>query len=434
MKVAWFTPLSKKTGVSRYSIAAVKALSEALDIDVWAEKRKDNLDIEARVIEVPVKPSREALKGYDLVVYNFGNNIEHHGRIYDWYKNVRGVVILHDKLMHDFFAFLYIVKLAKPEIYLSMMRHYYGAKAEPFSRVVLKRAFAHEASPEFHLLDQCVWNASGVIVHSRESLDLVKGLTPVPSRLLYFPYESNFTPAHSKKELGLPDGKKIAIQYGHITPNKYSHRVLESIASDRTLKESIFFVLAGDNDSSYGEQIKDTVKSLGLQKSVLLTGYLDDALLQSYFCHSDICVNLRFPSAEGASWSLVEQMSAGKVIIAARAGFFDEMPDDCLLKIDHPFETRVLAELMKKAAFDEQFSKNLAGNAYRFAANNFRPASYRDRFMELVKAVMECKKSMDEVDRVTDSAAAHVSALGLDTAAQMALQTITASGLYAGGK
>ena len=75
-----------------------------------------------------------------------------------------------------------------------------------------------------------------------------------------------------------------------------------------------------------------------------LIGYVDDNTLAAYYRDADVLCNLRNPALEGASWSLVEQMSLGKPIIVSDNGFYSEIPGECVFKISLENEEEELAK------------------------------------------------------------------------------------------
>ena len=59
----------------------------------------------------------------------------------------------------------------------------------------------------------------------------------------------------------------------------------------------------------------------------------DDETMQSLVALSDVAVNLRHPSTESASGSLIEQLYFRKPVIVSKVGVYDELPDDVVVKI-----------------------------------------------------------------------------------------------------
>lgn len=409
MKIAWFTPLSKRTGISKYNLSAVNALSKKVDLDVWTIKDRDNLNIEGvNVYEIVLSDENiRKLKDYDVVIYNMGNNIDFHYEIYEFYNRVKGIVILHDKIMHHFLAGYFLKKVKMPDRYVSVMDYYYGGIGREVAERSIKKpppVWETDEVINYPLFEPLLWNTYGIVVHSKDFLEMVKKISPVPSRCifhLFYRYPDDNL-CLTRKELKIPDNKFILLQYGHITSNKNVHKVLEVIAKDRELRNRVYFIVAGDHNTPYGEYIKNLIQEKGLYDTVLLTGYVSDTVLHSYIECTDICINLRFPSTEGASWSLIEQFYFKKSIIATRIGFFAEVPDECILKIEPPINTKELSDAIKLLINNKEYREKIAFNGSKFAYQNFSPDVYAKNFVSFITEVLSFKPSVNFIDRVSD--------------------------------
>lgn len=411
MRIAWFTPLSRKTGVSKYSLLALQALSESYELDVWTVRTEDDYDLEGRfsVHEIGTDPDTvEKLDDYDLVVYNMGNNSDFHVQIYEVYKRKKGVVIIHDKIMHHILAYLCLIRAERPELYFSYLDHYYGKDGVAAARGSFAKGpplWDTDEVVDYPFLELCFWNATGIIVHSKENLEFARAKSVAPSELIYFPfYSREDLPAPSGKNLDLPDGRTVVLQYGYIAPNKNPHLMLEAMALDPVLKDSLYFVIAGRCEESYEARLRGLIEKNGLQGSVRITGYIDDDELFDYISRSDICLNLRFPSTEGASWTLLEQMFFSKAIIATATGFYNEMPDDIILKVGTPIDIEELRGAVKRLIDDKDLLATLSSNAREFAMNNFSKKKYAERFKSFLGRVNWFRDVLGFVDRVSDEA------------------------------
>src|SRR5271166_4499299 len=113
MKIAWLTPLSKKSAIARASVAIVEELAKIADVHLLHFENG-----EARETSVPVKRFASAaavdertLDRYDVAIYNFGNYLPFHREIFLLSRRHPGICILHDLVMHHFFAAYYFEDL-----------------------------------------------------------------------------------------------------------------------------------------------------------------------------------------------------------------------------------------------------------------------------------------------------------------------------------
>jgi len=87
----------------------------------------------SREISVPVRRFRTAsdvdeqtLSKYDVVVYNFGNHLPFHREIFLLSRRHPGICVLHDFVMHHFFAEYYFNELHDPAAYALLIERVYG--------------------------------------------------------------------------------------------------------------------------------------------------------------------------------------------------------------------------------------------------------------------------------------------------------------------
>jgi glycosyltransferase involved in cell wall biosynthesis len=410
MKIAWLTPLSKRTGVARYSLSVVNALSKIATVDVWTTKHEDNYSLgkDIKVYEITLdEKTYQQLDNYDVIVYNTGNNIAFHCEINELCTKKKGIVIIHDRVLHHYFAHIYLDEIKNPDSYISVMKYWYGSYGLNAAKLSLKTpppVWETEDVAKYPLFEHLLWNTYGIVVHSKDLLDKVRMISPVPSKHIFHPFyhypEENIS--LSREDLKIPDNKIILLQYGHITPNKNVHKVINAISENPEVRDYVYFIVAGDCNTSYGKKIKSLIKEKGLHNTISLTGHVSDSVLHAYIKNADICINLRFPSTEGASGSLIEQLYFKKPVIATRIGFFAEIPDECILKVESPVNISELSNAIKLLINNKEFRKKLALNGSEFARKNFSPDLYAKNFAGFIKDVLSSKTSIDFIDSVSD--------------------------------
>ena len=126
MKIAWLSPFRKYgSGIGQFSAAACNGLLRgghevvvfASDLGPADEPYCSNLPI-VRLTDSDHETVLSSLDDFDLVAYNLGDHAGYHRSIYDLSRKHRGIVILHDLVMRDFFAgyFLWPGWLTSPGI------------------------------------------------------------------------------------------------------------------------------------------------------------------------------------------------------------------------------------------------------------------------------------------------------------------------------
>ncbi len=407
MKLAWFTPFSRRSAIARFSEAVVRELARHHTVDLWYPKVSDPRAAGVRIVcfrdAAEVDPNR--LAEYDLLVYNLGNHLPFHREIYEISRRFPGLCIMHDFVMHHFFAAYYLEYLQQPQAYVTAMGRLAGARGAALAEDVLAgrrpRIWETDEVVNYPFFEEAIRGAYGVITHSEFFRRRVEAVSPVPVTRLHLPYE--LTPVRSvlsRKDLGLSDSKLLIITVGHVNPNKRVLSVLQALASNRDLLDRIVYVILGPCEPRYQAELKAAIKRLGLESAVRLAGYVEDELLQAYLRHADLCVNLRFPSIEGASASLVEEMLHGKAVIVTDTGFYSELPDDCVMKIRSENELWDLTSALRRLVTDASTRQAVGSRAREFAEKYFRPDQYAREFLKFAWEVRHARPMLELADRL----------------------------------
>ena len=92
------------------------------------------------------------------------------------------------------------------------------------------------------------------------------------------------------------------------------------------------YLLVGSKSPNYDPTRQ--IEMLDLADRVKSTGYVAAEDLPYYLAASDVCLNLRYPTAGETSASLLRIMGAGVPVLVSRTGSFEELPDDAAGKVD----------------------------------------------------------------------------------------------------
>ncbi|OYW07953.1 MAG: hypothetical protein B7X34_09805, partial [Acidobacteriia bacterium 12-62-4] len=312
------------------------------------------------------------LADFDLVVYNFGNHLPFHGEIFKVSRQHPGVVILHDYVMHHFFAALYLEAQQDPAGYTAEMEHWYGVSGRAAAERSLKgeRVWESDEVVNFPLVERCTEGALGVVAHSEYLLDAVRMAFAGPVRKINLPYELPANPtAGGRASLNVPPGALLLVTIGHVNPNKRVHAVLEAMGPE------MHYVVAGPADPAYQKRLDRIVAERGLGGRVQFLGRVSDEVLHTCLAAADICLNLRQPAIEGASASVIEEMLYGKPVVVTDIGFYRELPPDCVVKVDPADEAAGLRAALAKLA-DATEREEMGARAMAYAAATFRADNY----------------------------------------------------------
>ncbi|HTD24035.1 MAG TPA: glycosyltransferase [Terriglobales bacterium] len=376
------------------------------ELDLWISENTDLLPAQIRTVHYePEQHLHEKLQRYDLVVYNMGDYLPYHDSLHTVLQQHSGLIILHDRVLHHFYASLYLSKMKDPEKYISEMSLFYGVEGQEFAKSLDPSAPALGTNEvtRFPLYERAIANASGIVVHSPGHAELIRQRWIGPVKALFLPcYDRNIELASS-----LPGNqsknKLLLLTVGVVNRNKHSEIVIDALASHPRLAQSVEYVIIGsyNEGDEYVRGLKNKISQCGLQETVKLMGYQPDAVLHEYLARADLFITLRLPAMEGASASLMQQLPFGKPIMAYDTGCYSEFPDDVIVKIpagDTDAFIRKLTELVS----NESLRSQIGGRAAKLAAQ-YSVQNYVEQMLDFFPEIQRQAPLLQLSDRVSQT-------------------------------
>jgi glycosyltransferase involved in cell wall biosynthesis len=168
----------------------------------------------------------------------------------------------------------------------------------------------------------------------------------------------------------------------------------------------VFYVVAGGCVLQRTfDHLQDVARQWGMLENIRFTGFIDDHTLHSYIAQADICLNLRYPSIESSSGSLVEQLYFGKPVVVTRIGAYDELPDEAVIKIDMGDEEGNLSRALEKLVDDQSHRRQVAAAGHAWALAHCSSQDYARQFVEFLSSIQKDGDTLDFVDGVADTLA-----------------------------
>ncbi len=417
MRIAWFTPFSRQSGIGRCSSEIVRHLSQLADVHVWHPETNDlrETDVTRRAFTSADSVNPQALAEYDLLVYNLGNYLPFHGEIYRLSQRFPGLCILHDFVMHHFFSDYYLERLRAPRHYVLTMKRLYGEHGRRTAEGIVTGKRRHVCESEevldFPFFEEAIRGAYGVITHAEFLRQRVERVFAGPVARFWLPYEPLAgVRVLSRSELGVPEDGLLLVTVGHVNPNKRIHVVIDALGRNPGLTRNLTYAVLGPADPAYQNRLTAAVKAHKLERVVRFLGYVSDEVLHSYITHAGACVNLRYPAMEGASGSAIEEMMQGKAMLVTDTGSFAELPDDCVIKVNPAREQDEVAAGLTKLVMDGELREALGKRAAEFAQRNFRPETYARNLVRFAREVLGAKPLLQLSDRL----AGELTAMGVN--------------------
>ncbi len=409
MRIAWFTPFSKKSAIGQCSSSVVERLTKSHEITVFASdliSHKDAwlTDVELCFLQKTKKRSLDQmLKTYDSLIYNLGDNINFHKTIYETAIKNPGIVILHDLVMHHFFASYYLDHLHDAKGYINEATFSHGEKGNQLAQRILDRTagpvWDKPTMLEFHMAKSAVFSAYGIVVHSKYSKNALVKIANVPVIQIDFPEprisQININ-ATSSADVS-PHNKIRLLTYGVINPNKMIAETVDAIGRNQFLRENVLYNIVGSysHRTPYVERIISLIENYRLQESVHLLGYQPDEILYEQMQRSDIIINIRNPHFGESSWSLLEALFIGKPVIVWKHGYYDEFPDNVVEKVN---DCNELEKSLQQLCKNETLRRTLGRRGLRFAKNAFKTSEYCEKIIDFIEVTRYNKPVLDLVD------------------------------------
>jgi glycosyltransferase involved in cell wall biosynthesis len=433
MRIAWFSPYSSRSAIGRYSRIVTTELARLHEVEIWTFCQQDLLPSTVPIHSVRShKELPAAIRDFDIAVYQMGNYWPFHGEIWRQSQRHPGVVVLHDFVMHGFFAEYFLQILRDPASYADSMKRWHGEEGEREAANFLagrrRPVWEGEDVMLFPMLRGVTDRALGVVSHSRFVVDAAAGHYFGPKIALSLPYESDLgSRLLSRRELDIGEHEYLLVTVGHVNPNKRIDQTVRAIASlPDTLKRRVVYAVLGPLDEQYASSLRNQAEQAGI--ALRLTGYASAGHMQAYLSHADLCVNLRHPNTEGASASLIEQLLASKAVITNDTGWFRELPADVTLRValnDTAGLSNALATLLQDLKVRSRFEES----AYEYASTTFRADLYAGGLSGFLDSVLR----LTAINLFTDAVAVRMQSMNIDPAESWALSIAERAGSLLAG-
>jgi glycosyltransferase involved in cell wall biosynthesis len=424
VRLAWFTPLSVASAIGAISRRIAEELAKLARIDLWVADEGPLQPTFVPVVRYRASAAFENLLcAYDFVVYNFGDSYPFHRDIYLMSRRVPGIAILHDFVMHHFFASHYLDWMRDPEAYLRAMAALYG----PEARADAERSFSRgpngwklregarlwetDRVVEYPFFEEALRGSMAAVVHSEFFRERVARVYARPLERIDLPSAQTIAQAAPRREdLGLPEGRALLLTVGHVNPNKRVHAVVEALGRNPSLASRVVYAVIGELPAGdYRRSLEAAIARYRVRDAVRLLGRASDEDLQRWLANADICINLRHPVMEGGSASLADQLNFGKAVVVSNAGVYAEIPDDCVRKIAPEREAAELPAALQDLLDNPQRRVEMARRGQAYARERFCAGTYAREFLAFARGL----EGVAPMVRYADHVAAVLAEMGV---------------------
>ena len=338
------------TGIATYDRALLEGLG-----------RIGALDRHAMDVLWPIhRAHRREIVGYELGVYQLGNNIEFHRDVYRLAVAAPGLVVLHDLAMDGFVREL-------------------EASGDPLGREAMSEAAAvplRSTDPDVTLHDplRVAWCAAvvraarGVVVHSefgRRYLEAAGTRTPV----FVVPHPAVETAGaierarrdagELRSSLTARGVRALLVAPGDVNETKQHGATVGALSG---LPSDVHLAIVGRPSRTY--DVGRLVRRHGVGDRVSTHLDVSDEGFLAWLAAADVVVDLRYPHRGEVSGSLIRSMQLGKPTIVSATGTYLDVPEETVRRVSPgPTDVAELREAIASLLDDRALRDRIGGAA-----------------------------------------------------------------------
>lgn len=394
LRIAYFSPLPPaRSGIATYSANLLPHLANHADLILFTDNAEQVDPVLQQQFVVREIDSFAGLwkEDVDICLYQMGNNITYHEKIYATLLRYPGVVMLHDINLHSFFGELYLAR-NQFSAYAREMGYAYGVLGLNEARQAHRQNRPYKIY-EYPLFERTVQASLGVAVHSRYAYDMVNGRLPQTS-IAHIPLLQADSASQSpssqaaKAALGFAPDTLLLSSFGYMAASKRIDVALRAFATLSHQFPQLTYALVGAMIEGY--TLRSLITELNLENKVRCVGYADESTFQTYMAATDIGINLRYPSLGETSATLFRLMGAAKPTLVSNVDTFVELPDDVCLKIDVDAQEQSQIETaLRTLVVDETRRRQMGLHAHAYIQQECDPATVAGKYMHFIRTIVE---------------------------------------------
>ena len=367
-----FPPM--KSGISDYSTVLVKALDSKFNITLFT----DNYVIdEGKLTKYPVVKygvDDVDFDKFDYILYNIGNNPEYHSYIYEAAIRHPGMIIMHDLVLYYLFVGYY---QKKNELYSSL----YSKLGQDVFRQIKEEVKENGSNllEQKHLASlypmnrELIQSGNKIMVHSEFARNRIINTGWIDTKKIKHinliqqidddTEDAILDRTKIFRKYGIPENAVVIASFGYIAETKMNMEVCKAVKQiSKTVKTPICYVMVGEGN--YVDKEID-------EKNIFKTGYVELKEFNNFIQYSDIIVNLRNPSMGETSGAMLRILQLGKCCVTNNGGWFSEIPDTCVCKIDVENVEAELKKTLSELITNKKRREIVGINAKEYIQDNY---------------------------------------------------------------
>lgn len=402
MRICWVTPFVLRSSIGRVSAAVTTALAaRGHTVEILRCEDQNDPGEPLHPTALPVRHWRDVdlaqLKTkFDVVIVNIGDNYPFHA----------GALTILDAapclgIFHDF----YIYNLFSGWLHhngLDYRRHdaeiiaTYGPEAEPHAVAVRSGQMLDmgEIADKLPMTEWLAHRCEAALAHARFYAPRLEAACPGPVDVTPLCCPDRETPP------GPPEARErlTITTVGVMNPNKRVADVIRAMAGSDLLKACVYRLVGPISDEERA-RLRAIAAEVGFD-NLVMDGAVDDATLDQRLAEADIICALRKPVLEGASGSACEGMLSGRPTVVARAGFYGELPEDLVFKVDGEIVVADIRAVLERLAGDAALRRKTGAAARAWALETLNAERYAQAVEALAQAQLTSRPLLAVGERI----------------------------------
>jgi glycosyltransferase involved in cell wall biosynthesis len=300
----------------------------------------------------------------DVALYHIGNN-HLHREIYARALEHPGTAVLHDAVLHHFF-----LGTMDERAYVEEFVFNYGEWMRGMAEELWRNRARSAADPryfEFPMLKRIATQSKSVIVHNPSAAAAIRKHAP-ETRIFEIPHL--FVPPslpdaveiiRLRGELGLGPRTLLVSVFGHMRESKRLPSIVRAIRAASDAGADVRLLIAGafassDLERSATEWLDDP--------RILRADFLAESDFWRYASATDVCANLRYPTAGETSGIAIRLMGIGKPVVFTNGEEIARIPENACLRVDAgEAEEEMLEQIILWLASDREAANEIGKRA-----------------------------------------------------------------------
>ena len=388
MKICWVTPFVLRSSIGRVSAEVAKQLAlRGCQVEILRCEDKDDPaePLHPTALRVHHWRSYDLSRlrtEFDVVVVNIGDNYPFHAGVFAILDAAPCLGIFHDFYIYNLFSGWLHYNGLDYHRHDAEIVATYGEAALPYAVAVRSGQMLDmgEIAKHLPMTEWLAGRCEAALAHARFYTPKLEAVVQGPVAVTPLCCPDRATPP------GPPKAKRqlTITTVGVMNPNKRVADVVRAIGGSEALKACVYRLVGPISDEERAK-LEAAAAEVGFD-NLVIDGAVDDDTLDRRLDEADIMVALRKPVLEGASGSACEGMLSGRPTVVARAGFYGELPDDLVFKIDGEIRVEELRDVLERLVADEALRRETGKAARAWALANLNAARYAEAIEDLARA------------------------------------------------